>query len=78
MRLLGYTRVSTASQDSQLQVDALLGQGVQRRDVFFDVTSGSKTAVGMPPEVGPHVMRAAVPSMGTDFSILSRAAVTER
>lgn len=48
MRLLGYTRVSTASQDSQLQVDALLGEGVQRRDVFFDVTSGSKTAVSRP------------------------------
>lgn len=48
MRLLGYTRVSTASQDSQLQVDALLGEGVQRRDVFFDVTSGSKTAVTRP------------------------------
>lgn len=48
MRLLGYTRVSTASQDSQLQVDALLGEGVQRRDVFFDVTSGSKTAISRP------------------------------
>lgn len=48
MRLLGYTRVSTTSQDSQLQVDALLGEGVQRRDVFFDVTSGSKAAVSRP------------------------------
>lgn len=48
MRLLGYTRVSTASQDSQLQVDALLGEGVQCRDVFFDVTSGSKTAASRP------------------------------
>lgn len=37
-----------ASQDSQLQVDALLKEGVQRRDVFFDVTSGSKTAVSRP------------------------------
>lgn len=33
---------------------------------------------GLPPEVGPRVMRAAVSSMGTDFSILSRAAVPER
>ncbi len=33
---------------------------------------------GMPPGVGPGSMRAAVPSMGTDFSILSRAAVAER
>lgn len=48
MRLLGYTRVSTASQDSQLQIDALLGEGVQRRDVFFDVTSGSKTGISRP------------------------------
>lgn len=48
MRLLGYTRVSTASQDSQLQGDALLGEGGQRRDVFFDVTSGSKTEVSRP------------------------------
>lgn len=31
-----------------MQVDALLGEGVQRRDVFFDVTSGSKTAVSRP------------------------------
>ena len=34
--------------------------------------------IGLPPEVGPRVMRAAVSSMGTDFSILSRAAVPER
>jgi len=44
MRYLGYTRVSTATQDAQLQVDALLAAGVQQRDVFSDVTSGSKTA----------------------------------
>ena len=43
MRLLGYTRVSTAGQDAQLQLDALVGAGVQKRDVFSDVTSGSKT-----------------------------------
>lgn len=45
VRLLGYTRVSTSSQDAQLQLDALVGAGVQKRDVFADVTSGSKTAV---------------------------------
>ncbi|PPH53832.1 recombinase family protein [Rathayibacter sp. AY1E2] len=45
MRLLGYTRVSTSSQDAQLQLDALVAAGVQKRDVFADVTSGSKTAV---------------------------------
>lgn len=48
MRLLGYTRVSTAGQDAQLQVDALVGAGVQKRDVFSDVTSGSRTAVERP------------------------------
>lgn len=48
MRLLGYTRVSTTSQDAQLQLDALLAAGVQKRDVFADVTSGSRTAVELP------------------------------
>lgn len=48
MRHLGYTRVSTASQDAQLQLDALVGAGVQKRDVFADVTSGSKTAADRP------------------------------
>ena len=48
MRLLGYTRVSTATQDAQLQLDALLGAGVQKRDVFSDVTSGSRTAIERP------------------------------
>ncbi|WP_425299385.1 recombinase family protein [Nocardioides panacisoli] len=48
MRLLGYTRVSTAAQDAQLQVDALVGAGVERRDVFSDVTSGSRSAVERP------------------------------
>lgn len=38
----------------------------------------NRARVGLPPEVGPRVMRAAVSSMGTDFSILSRAAVPER
>ncbi len=48
MRLLGYTRVSTATQDAQLQLDALLSAAVQRRDIFSDVTSGSKAAIGRP------------------------------
>lgn len=48
MRLLGYTRVSTASQDAQLQLDALMDSGVQKRDVFADVTSGSRTAIERP------------------------------
>jgi len=48
MRLLGYTRISTAGQDAQLQVDALLNAGVQKRDIFSDVTSGTKTAATRP------------------------------
>lgn len=48
MRLLGYTRVSTAAQDAQLQLDALLSVEVQKRDVFVDVTSGSRTAAERP------------------------------
>jgi DNA invertase Pin-like site-specific DNA recombinase len=48
MRLLGYTRVSTAAQDAQLQVDALLRIGVQQRDIFSDVTSGTKVAASRP------------------------------
>lgn len=48
MRMLGYTRVSTASQDAQLQLDALVAGGVQKRDVFADVTSGSKSAIERP------------------------------
>ncbi|MEF2977214.1 recombinase family protein [Subtercola sp. YIM 133946] len=48
MRLLGYTRVSTAAQDAQLQIDALVRIGVQRRDIFSDVTSGTKAAASRP------------------------------
>lgn len=48
MRLLGYTRVSTAGQDAQLQLDALIGAGVQKRDVFADVTSGTRAGVDRP------------------------------
>ena len=48
MRHLGYTRVSTASQDAQLQLDALIDSGVQKRDVFSDVTSGSRAAIERP------------------------------
>ena len=48
MRQLGYTRVSTSSQDAQLQLDALIGVGVQKRDVFADVTSSSRAAAERP------------------------------
>lgn len=36
------TRVSTSSQDAQLQLDALVKVGVQKQDVFADVTSESR------------------------------------
>lgn len=48
MRLLGYTRVSTSSQDLQLQIDSLLSLGVENRDIFSDVTSGRKNAADRP------------------------------
>lgn len=48
MRLLGYTRVSTAGQDARLQLDALVSVGVEQRDVFADVTSGRRTAMERP------------------------------
>lgn len=48
MRQLGYTRVSTTSQDARLQLDALAGVGVEVRDVFSDVTSGSRAAIQRP------------------------------
>lgn len=43
VRLLGYTRVSTAGQDAQLHLTRCHGRSVQARDVFSDVTSGSKS-----------------------------------
>jgi DNA invertase Pin-like site-specific DNA recombinase len=48
VRLLGYTRVSTSNQDAQSQLDALVSAGVQKRDVFADVTSGSRAAAERP------------------------------
>lgn len=40
--------MSTTSQDAQLQLDALVKDGVQKRDVFADVTSGSRAAIERP------------------------------
>src|SRR4029453_6566237 len=48
MAYLGYTRISTAGQDDQLQRDALTAAGVQARDIYSDVTSGSKEAKSRP------------------------------
>jgi DNA invertase Pin-like site-specific DNA recombinase len=44
MAHLGYTRISTAGQDDQLQRDALISAGVETRNIYFDVTSGSNEA----------------------------------
>lgn len=40
--------MSTTTQDARLQLDALVAAGVQKRDVFSDVTSGSRTAIERP------------------------------
>ncbi|WP_404501112.1 recombinase family protein [Arthrobacter sp. GAS37] len=48
MAYLGYTRISTAGQDDQLQRDALTAAGVQARDIYSDVSSGSKEAKSRP------------------------------
>lgn len=40
--------MSTTSQDARLQLDALRGVGVEARDVFSDVTSGSRAAIKRP------------------------------
>lgn len=48
VRQLGYTRVSTAGQDAQLQVDALLAAGVPKRDIFANVTSENRNAIDRP------------------------------
>ena len=48
MTLLGYTRVSTATQDPALQLDALLAAGVEDRHVFSDVITGSSGAANRP------------------------------
>lgn len=48
MRQLGYTRISTPTQDPRLQIDALLAVGVARRDIYSDTISGTKAAANRP------------------------------
>jgi len=48
MTRLGYTRVSTAAQDPQLQINALIEDGVLAADIYSDVTSGGKVALDRP------------------------------
>jgi len=40
--LFGYVRVSTKSQNPNLQIDALLKEGVKEKNIFRDVSSGAK------------------------------------
>lgn len=40
--LIGYMRVSTADQSTDLQRDALIGAGVADRDIYMDKASGKK------------------------------------
>jgi len=42
-RLIGYARVSTDDQDLSLQIDALVGLGVQQEHIFTDKISGTKS-----------------------------------
>lgn len=39
--MLGYARVSTADQNPQLQIDALVRAGVDRRDIWVEKVSGA-------------------------------------
>ena len=48
MTLLGYTRVSTTTQDASLQRTALLEAGVAPDNIWSDVVTGSKDAADRP------------------------------
>ena len=43
-RLVGYARVSTDDQDLSLQIDSLVGLGVDQKLIFTDKISGAKSA----------------------------------
>jgi DNA invertase Pin-like site-specific DNA recombinase len=42
--LIGYARISTPSQSLDLQIDALVQAGCDKKRIFTDIASGSKTA----------------------------------
>ena len=41
--LFGYARISTDSQNLDLQIDALLKSGVKQKNIYTDISSGSKS-----------------------------------
>lgn len=41
--LCGYVQVSTKSQNSNLQIDALLKEGVTEKNIYRDFSSGAKS-----------------------------------
>ena len=41
-RLIGYARVSTTEQELDLQIDALLAHGIEKRNLYCDKISGAK------------------------------------
>ena len=41
--LFGYVRVSTKIQNPNLQIDALLKEGVSEKNIYRDVSSGAKS-----------------------------------
>ena len=41
--LFGYVRVSTKTQNSNLQIDALLKEGVSEKNIYSDISSGAKS-----------------------------------
>lgn len=42
--LIGYARVSTADQNPDHQIDALIRAGVEERNIYLDVISGAKSS----------------------------------
>lgn len=41
--LFGYVRVSTKTQNPNLQIDDLLKAGVQEKNIYSDISSGAKS-----------------------------------
>jgi len=41
-KLIGYARISTSEQNLDLQFDALIKAGCEKKDIFWDKVSGAK------------------------------------